>query len=129
MLIDTDVVIRHLRGNAHANRSIQNASSRAISAITYMEVVQGLRNKKEARHWQGFLKNLDVQIMPIEERVSTKAMFWMDEFSLNHALQIPDALIAATAKINGLSSIQKFTKFVRPSLKVAAVLQKRYYRK
>lgn len=102
MLIDTDIVIWHLRGNSYAGRSIQNASSRSISAITYMEVVRGLRNKEEARYWQAFLKNLDVQILPIEERISTKAMFWMDEFSLSRALQIPDALIAATAEINGL---------------------------
>jgi len=102
VLFDTDVIIWHLRGNSHAGRSIQNTDSRAISAITYMEVVRGLRNKEEARHWQAFLKNLEFQILPVEERISAKAMFWMDEFSLSHTLQIPDALIAATAEINGL---------------------------
>ena len=29
-------------------------------------------------------------------------MFWMDEYALSHGLEIPDALIAATAEIHGL---------------------------
>lgn len=102
MLIDTDVIIWHLRGNARADHFIKEASSRAISAITYMEVVQGLHNKEEARRWKSFLNSFDINILPLEERVSAKAMFWMDEFALSHGLEIPDALIAASAETHGL---------------------------
>lgn len=102
MLFDTDVIIWYLRGNTHADHLIKNNPSKAISAITYMEVIRGLHNKEEARRWNAFLKNLDVRVLPIEERISAKAMFWMDEFTLSHGLEIPDALIAATAEVYGL---------------------------
>ena len=102
MLVDTDILIWHLRGNRRARQLINALPSKAISAITYMEVVQGLHNKDEARRWKSFLANFNFRVLPIEERVSAKAMFWMDEFSLSHGLEIPDALIAATAEISGL---------------------------
>ena len=99
MLIDTDVLIWHLRGNHHAERFIQVVSPKAISAVSYMEIAQGLRDKEEGRRWKSFLTNSDIRVLPIEERVSTKAMFWMDEFSLSHGLEIPDALIAEPPKL------------------------------
>ena len=102
MLFDTDILIWHLRGNSQAEDLIENVPSKAISAITYMEVVQGLRNKEEARRWKSLLSDFDISVISIEERISSKAMFWMDEFSLSHHLEIPDALIAATAEIHGL---------------------------
>ena len=102
MLIDTDVLIWHLRGNHHAGHLIQSESPKAISAVTYMEIARGLRNKEEGRRWKSFLANSDIEVLPLEERVSAKAMFWIDEFALSHGLEIPDALIAATAEINGL---------------------------
>ncbi len=101
MLIDTDVLIWHLRGNRRAESLIEGVHGRTISAISYMEVVQGLRNKDEARRWKSLLANFGIAVLPIEERISEKAMFWMDEFALSHGLEIPDALIAATAEISG----------------------------
>ena len=103
MLFDTDVLIWHLRGNAKAARSIEQTGPKAISAITYMEVVRGLRDKEEARRWKYLLANFDIQVLPIDENISSKAMFWMDEFTLSHGLEIPDALIAATAETNGIA--------------------------
>ncbi|MBI2095295.1 MAG: type II toxin-antitoxin system VapC family toxin [Candidatus Omnitrophica bacterium] len=102
MLIDTDVLIWHLRGNARAEGVIERGATKAISVVTYMEIAQGLRNKEEARRWQSLLANFDISVLQIEERVSSKAMFWMDEFALSHGLEIPDALIAATAETHGL---------------------------
>jgi len=102
VLFDTDVLIWHLRGNSRAKNLIENTPSKAISAITYMEVVQGLRNKEEARRWKSLLSDSDISVIPIEERISSRAMFWMDEFALSHGLEIPDALIAATADVQGL---------------------------
>ena len=67
-----------------------------------MEIAQGLHNKEEGRRWKSFLKSRNVQVLNIDERISAKAMFWMDEFALSHGLEIPDALIAATAETYGL---------------------------
>ena len=102
MLVDTDVLIWHLRGNTRAEHFIKGDDAKAISAVTYMEIVQGLRDKEEARRWKSFLNGFDMEVLPIEEGVSAKAMFWMDEFALSQGLEIPDALIAATAETCGL---------------------------
>ncbi len=46
MLIDTDVLIWYLIGNEKAYQSIENSSNFFISVVTYMELVQGMRNEK-----------------------------------------------------------------------------------
>jgi len=46
MLIDTDVLIWYLKGNENAYQVIENSSNFFISVMTYMELVQGMRNKK-----------------------------------------------------------------------------------
>ena len=102
MLVDTDVSIWHLRGNSKARDFFNDPGPKAISAVSYMEIVRGLRNKEEARRWKSLLNGYEIEVLPVEEAVSAKAMFWMDEFSLSHGLEIPDALIAATAEIHGL---------------------------
>ena len=47
LLVDTDVLIWHLRGYAQATRRLDRIDAITISAVTYLEVVQGLRNKAE----------------------------------------------------------------------------------
>ncbi len=48
-LIDTDVLIWYLKGNLSAFHALESISSRVISCVTYMEWVQGLRNKEELK--------------------------------------------------------------------------------
>ena len=48
MLVDTDVLIWYLKGNENAYQVIENSSNFFISVVTYMELVQGMRNKKES---------------------------------------------------------------------------------
>ncbi|MEL6761822.1 MAG: PIN domain-containing protein, partial [Myxococcota bacterium] len=47
MLVDTDVLIWYMRGNPKAARALESLPDRALSAVTYMELVEGLRNKAE----------------------------------------------------------------------------------
>jgi len=47
MLIDTDVLIWMMRGHAGAAQRLQSISTWRISAVTYMELAQGCRNKQE----------------------------------------------------------------------------------
>jgi len=47
MLVDTDVLIWYFKGNENAYQIIENSSNFFISVVTYMELVQGMRNKKE----------------------------------------------------------------------------------
>ena len=47
VLIDSDVLIWLMRGNARAVALIQQTPDWVISAVSYMELVQGCRDKAE----------------------------------------------------------------------------------
>jgi len=101
MIVDTDVLIWYMRGNARAYDLIENLSAFDISVITYMELVQGMRNKAELNELRKALRNWNVRILYLSEEISAKAMFYVERHFLSHAIEIADALIAATAFVNG----------------------------
>lgn len=97
MIIDTDVLIWYLKGNAHAYAVIDTAPQFFISVVTYMELVQGMRNKKELSALRKALHTWRAQLLYISEDISIKAMFYVEHHFLSHSLQLADALIGATA--------------------------------
>jgi predicted nucleic acid-binding protein len=97
MLIDTDVLIWYMRGNEKAYKIIENSNNFFISVVTYMELLQGLRNKKELNNLRKALHGWNTQILYISEEISAKAMFYVEQHFLSHSVQLADALIGATA--------------------------------
>ncbi len=97
MLIDTDVLIWYLRGNENSYLAIEKAGIFQISVISYMELVQGMRSKQELAELQKALKIWNTKILYISENISTKAMFYVEQYYLSHSMQFADALIGATA--------------------------------
>lgn len=102
MLIDTDILIWYLRGNKKAFDIIENQKGFFLSVVTYIELVQGMRNKHELNMLRNALRNWDSKLIYIDETISVKAMFYIEQHFLSHSLQLADALIAATAITNGL---------------------------
>ena len=47
MLVDTDVLIWHLRGYPQAARRLDHLPRLTLSVMSYLELVQGMRNKAE----------------------------------------------------------------------------------
>lgn len=105
MVIDTDVIIWYLRGNTTAYELIENAEKFSLSVITYMELVQGMRNKKELNTLRQALHAWKAKILYITEEISAKAMFAVEQHFLSHSVQLADALIGATAITYGLPLI------------------------
>jgi len=97
MLVDTDVLIWYLKGNENAYQVIENLNNFFISVVTYMELVQGMRNKKELNTLRKALHIWNAQILYISEEISAKAMFYVEQHFLSHSIQLADALIGATA--------------------------------
>jgi predicted nucleic acid-binding protein len=97
MVIDTDVLIWYMKGNDRAQRAIENSTNFFISVVTYMELVQGMRNKKELSNFRNALHVWNSEILYISEEISIKAMFFVEQHYLSHSFQLADALIGATA--------------------------------
>jgi predicted nucleic acid-binding protein len=49
ILVDTDVLIWHLRGYLSATRRLDELGALTLSAISWLEVLQGMRNKAARR--------------------------------------------------------------------------------
>jgi len=105
ILVDTDVLVWYLRGNKEAYTLIHSLPHICISSVTYMELVQGMRNKEELRTLQKTLKQWNVKTIYINEEISSKALFLVEEYFLSHSMQLADALIGATATMYGMTLI------------------------
>lgn len=102
VLIDTDVIIWYMRGNENAFDIIENSNGFFISVVTYMELVQGMRNKKELTSLRKALHGWNTKILYVSEDISAKAMFFVEQHFLSHSIQLADALIGSTAIAYGL---------------------------
>ncbi len=102
ILVDTDVLIWYLRGNEKAYKTIECLESFTISVVTYMELVQGMRNKEELNSLRQALYAWNCEILYITEEISAKAMFAVEQHFLSHSMQLADALIGSTAIVHGL---------------------------
>jgi predicted nucleic acid-binding protein len=103
MFFDTDVIIWALRGNKKAAARIDKECRLFISAVTYMELVKGARDKQELKTIRRYLNDLGIQIVPITENISHRAMIYIEEYALKSGMELADALIAATVMENTAS--------------------------
>jgi predicted nucleic acid-binding protein len=103
LIIDTDVLIWFLRGNEKAKKIIYKNIPFKISVVTYMEVVQGMRNKEELKLLNKYLKKWSVEIIQIDENISMRGMFLVEDYYLSHSMELADSLIAATVIENSES--------------------------
>jgi len=102
-LVDTDVLIWYLRGNQNAYDFIHSVGEFAISAVTYMELVQGMRDKDELRNLKKALKQWRVKTIYMDTETSALALFYVEEYFLSHSMQLADALIGATCAAHGMT--------------------------
>ena len=97
MIFDTDVLIWAMRGSAKAANVIDDDGKRFISAVTYMELMQVARNKREQTLVKQFLATLCFTVLPIDESISHRAVIFIEEYALKTGIQLADALVFATA--------------------------------
>ena len=101
MIFDTDVMIWAFRGNTKALDLIDAATERAISAVTYSELLQCVRNKREMISMKRFLSTLGFSVLPVTANISSRAVSIMENTALRNNLGVCDALIFATALDRG----------------------------
>ena len=70
-----------------------------------MELIQGMRNKEELKKLQKVLRQWNVKTIFINEEISAKALFYVQEYFLSHSMQLADSLIASTCTQYGMTLI------------------------
>jgi predicted nucleic acid-binding protein len=93
----TELAIEYLRGNTAIRDKLlkDKSAGLAISTITLMELFRGAFNQNEIRSIKKTFA--DYKRIEIDTNISTLARNLIESYSKSHNLQIPDALIAATA--------------------------------
>lgn len=115
MIIDTDVLIWYLRGNEASKKIVESNIPFSISVVTYIELVQGMKNRDETKKFQKQIQKWNVNIIQIDKEISSRAMFYVQEYALSHSMMLADGLISATVVQNGeilLTANEKHYKFI-----------------
>ncbi|HUT58632.1 MAG TPA: type II toxin-antitoxin system VapC family toxin [Phycisphaerae bacterium] len=97
MIVDTDVLIWVLRGNPKAAKAVDRARDRAISVVSYMELLQGARDKPEVKAIKAFLVDVRFRVLPLTENIGHRASIYVEEYGLSAGVRMADALVAGTA--------------------------------
>jgi predicted nucleic acid-binding protein len=101
--VDTNILIDYLRGIPQARAECDRHSDRAISIVSWMEVMAGSTESNEADA-RSFLLNF--YTLPLDANVAERA------FLLRRAnrIKLPDAVIQATAEESGRILITRNTR-------------------
>jgi predicted nucleic acid-binding protein len=114
VLFDTDILIWIQRGNHRAAALVEKEEERCISVLTYMELLQGAREKRQHKQILNFLREFSFKILPLSENIGHRAAIYVEEYSLSHGLRAGDAIISATATESGLTLCTSNARHYRP---------------
>jgi predicted nucleic acid-binding protein len=97
VLCDTNIFIHAFNGEAETIQVLKSIGLENIvlSSITIMELYQGMRNKQELQEMKRRIGFYD--IIHLDSGISERAISLITEYRLKHHLQIPDAIIGASA--------------------------------
>lgn len=96
LLLDTDVLIDYLRGQAEAVAYLERLTTALlISAITVAELYAGVRDGEERTRLDAFISAFE--IVPIDGEIAVRGGLYRRDYGKSYGVGLADALIAATA--------------------------------
>jgi predicted nucleic acid-binding protein len=98
LLIDTSILIDHLKGRADATRfltAMRTSVGLLTNVVVAAEVLTGARDIREQREIERLLA--DFQVEPIEAVDSMRSLDFLRQYRLARGIGWQDCLIAATA--------------------------------
>jgi len=106
-LFDTNILIDYLNGIEQAKTELDRYSDKAISLVTWMEVMVGTTPETE-EIVRGFLAGF--ANLPVDERVATGAVTLRKQ----HKIKLPDAIVWASAQVNSRLLVTRNTRDFPP---------------
>lgn len=102
-LFDTNILIDYLSGISAAKKELERYEYRAISTITWVEVLVGASTEEEEsiRAW---LDSFDV--IAVDSAIANRAV----EIRKTRRVRLPDAIIWAAAQVHSLLLVSRNTK-------------------
>ncbi len=113
MLYDTDIFIWIQRGNEKAARLVEKDTDRMLSIQSYMELLQGARNKLQHKYVKDFVSEFEFSVLPLTENIGHRALIYVEEYALSSNVRAGDAIIAATAVENNVTLVSSNTRHFR----------------
>lgn len=102
-LFDTNILIDYLSGVSAAKKELARYEYRAISTITWMEVLVGTSEEDEAaiRAWLG-----SFDVIVLDNAIANRAV----DIRKTKRIRLPDAIVWATAQVHFLLLVSRNTK-------------------
>ncbi|KAF3977990.1 MAG: type II toxin-antitoxin system VapC family toxin [Methylococcales symbiont of Iophon sp. n. MRB-2018] len=110
MIYDTDILIWVQRGNEKAAKLIDKDEEKYLSIQSYMELLQGAKNKIHHKYVKDFISEFEFSILPLTENIGHRALIYVEEHSLSSNMRSGDAIISATAVENNMTLVSSNTK-------------------
>ena len=104
-LFDTNILIDYLRGLPPAREELGRYEQRAISVITWMEVLIGATPATE-RGTRDFLDSFTR--IAVDDRVAERAVL----LRRKHRVKLPDAIVWASAQVHSLLFVTRDVKII-----------------
>ena len=102
-LFDTNILVDYLNAVPEARTEFQRYTEKAISIITWMEVMAGADGDLEALT-RNFLNSFDV--VSVDEQIAERAV----GLRRSHHIKLPDAIIWATAQVHAMLLVTRNTR-------------------
>jgi hypothetical protein len=100
LMLDTDVLIDYLRGQADAVAFVKKTRRPLrVAAVTVAELYVGVREGEERRVLERFLGLMEV--VAVTPGIARQAGLWRRDYGRSHGTGLMDALIAAAAELSG----------------------------
>lgn len=117
-LFDTNILIDYLNAAPQARIELALYQDRAISIVTWMEVMVGA-DEAVADPTRRFLTTFEV--IGLDERVASRAV----DLRRQHGIKLPDAIVWASADVNSMLLVTRNTRDFdrnRPGIRIPYAL-------
>jgi len=106
-LLDTNILIDFLRGTPEASEELNRYEDRAISVITWMEVMVGASALVESGT-RDFLDGF--ALIELDEKIAELAVMLRRKYRI----KLPDAIVWASAQVNAMLLVTRHTEGFPP---------------